>query len=161
MKKLTIFFALFCWSFNSLAQSLAVNTDGSTANSSALLDVKSTSKGMLVPRMTKAQRNAIASPANSLLLYITGPDTTGFSYYNGSTWKWLESKSNNWSLDGNSGTDAFTNYIGTNDNNNLSFRVNLAGKMCLSTDGLGIGNLIAPAYTLDLGVPRHGRRLFP
>lgn len=153
MKKLTIFFALFCWSFNSLAQSLAVNTDGSTANSSALLDVKSTSKGMLVPRMTKAQRNAIASPANSLLLYITGPDTTGFSYYNGSTWKWLESKSNNWSLDGNSGTDAFTNYIGTNDNNNLSFRVNLAGKMCLSTDGLGIGNLIAPAYTLDLGVP--------
>ncbi|MBL0144775.1 MAG: hypothetical protein IPP48_02480 [Chitinophagaceae bacterium] len=38
------------------AQSLAINTDGSAANSSAMLDVKSTTKGMLIPRMTKAQK---------------------------------------------------------------------------------------------------------
>lgn len=35
------------------AQSLAINTDGSTANSSALLDIKSTTKGLLIPRLTK------------------------------------------------------------------------------------------------------------
>jgi hypothetical protein len=45
------------------AQSFAINTDGSSAHASALLDVKSTNKGLLVPRMSKAEKNAIAAPA--------------------------------------------------------------------------------------------------
>jgi hypothetical protein len=36
-----------------------------------MLDVKSTTKGMLVPRMTAAQRDAISNPANGLLIYCT------------------------------------------------------------------------------------------
>lgn len=44
---------------------------------SALLDVKSSSKGLLIPQMTKAQRNVIPSPSNGLLIYQT-TDTTGF-----------------------------------------------------------------------------------
>lgn len=51
------------------AQGLAINTDGSNSDASALLDVKSTAKGMLVPRMTTAQMNAIVTPANGLLIY--------------------------------------------------------------------------------------------
>ncbi|MFN8305800.1 MAG: hypothetical protein U0T79_03415 [Ferruginibacter sp.] len=43
-----------------LAQSVAINTDGSTANTSAILDVKSNTKGILIPRMSKA--NEPASP---------------------------------------------------------------------------------------------------
>jgi trimeric autotransporter adhesin len=66
------------------AQSVAINTDGSLADASALLDVKSSSKGMLVPRMTTAQRTVIASPATSLLVFDT---TTGtFWFYNGAVW---------------------------------------------------------------------------
>ncbi|MES2629594.1 MAG: hypothetical protein V4616_11550 [Bacteroidota bacterium] len=65
------------------AQSVGINTDGTTPDASALLDVKSTSQGVLVPRMTKAQRDAIASPANALVIFQTD-NTAGF-YYNAGT----------------------------------------------------------------------------
>ncbi len=154
MKRFLLFISILLFSGSVDAQSLAVNTDGSTANASAMLDVKSTSKGMLIPRMSKAQRNAIASPANGLLVYVNAPDTVGFSFYNGTAWKWVENKnSNNWSIDGNTGTDGYTNYIGTNDNANLGFRINGFGKMCLSADGLAVGSLLPPAYSVDLSIP--------
>jgi hypothetical protein len=56
-----------------------------TPNSSAKLEVKSTTKGVLIPRMTQAQRNAIASPANGLLIYQTDGNS-GFYYYDGAAW---------------------------------------------------------------------------
>ena len=65
-----------------LAQQVGIGT--TTPHASALMDVSSTSKGMLVPRMTTAQRNAIASPAQGLLVYDT--DVKGFMFYNGTAW---------------------------------------------------------------------------
>ena len=50
----------------------------------AALEVKSTTQGMLVPRMTTVQRNAIVSPATGLLIYNT--DCNVFNYYNVSSW---------------------------------------------------------------------------
>ena len=67
------------------AQGMAVNTTGTVANSSAMLDVSSTTQGVLVPRMTSAQRTAISSPATGLLVYQTDA-TAGFYYYNGTAW---------------------------------------------------------------------------
>lgn len=67
---------------NVYAQGVSFNTTGATANSSAILDASSTSQGMLIPRMTQAQRNAIASPATGLLIYQTD-GTQGFYFYNG------------------------------------------------------------------------------
>jgi hypothetical protein len=55
-----------------------------TPNTSALLDVSSTTKGMLAPRMTTTQRNAIAGPAKGLLVYDT--DLNALYHFNGSTW---------------------------------------------------------------------------
>lgn len=52
--------------------------------SSAILDINSTSQGVLVPRMTTAQRNAIASPAQGLLVFDTVESS--FYYYDSSTW---------------------------------------------------------------------------
>lgn len=67
------------------AQSVGINTDGSVPDPSAILDVKSTDKGVLVPRMTAAQRTAIANPARGLLIFQTEP-ILAFCYYNGKAW---------------------------------------------------------------------------
>ena len=53
------------------AQSVGINDDGSSPDSSAMLDVKSTSKGMLIPRMTQGEIEAIINPANALQVYCT------------------------------------------------------------------------------------------
>lgn len=66
-------------------QNVGVNATGAAPNSSAMLDVASTTSGMLTPRMTQAQRNAIATPATGLLIYQTDV-VPGFYYYNGTAW---------------------------------------------------------------------------
>ncbi|NBV51526.1 hypothetical protein EBR78_09975, partial [bacterium] len=53
-------------------------------NASAMLEVSSTNKGFLPPRMTTAQRNAITSPATGLLIFNT--TTSQIEMYNGSGW---------------------------------------------------------------------------
>jgi len=64
---------LMVFSFASLTvmSQVAINTDGSLPDSTSMLDVKSTSKGVLIPRMTLAQISAIANPANGLLVFCT------------------------------------------------------------------------------------------
>jgi hypothetical protein len=59
-----------------------------TPNASSILEMKSTTQGMLIPRMTLTQRNNIIAPATGLMIYQTN-STPGFYYYNGSTWKAL------------------------------------------------------------------------
>jgi len=54
-------------------------------DTSAILDVKSSDKGFLPPRMTEAQRDAISLPATGLLIYQTD-ETPGYYYYSGSNW---------------------------------------------------------------------------
>ena len=61
---------------------LAIGT--STPNASALLELDSTSKGFLAPRMTQTQRDAIASPSAGLLIFNT--DTNQYNFYSGSSW---------------------------------------------------------------------------
>lgn len=86
MKSLILFAAiLFALSAISNAQSVGINSDGSTPNASAMLDVKSSTKGFLVPRLTAAQKTAISSPATGLMIYQTDA-SAGFYYYNGSSW---------------------------------------------------------------------------
>jgi len=67
------------------AQSLSINTDGSVADPKAMLDIKSTTKGLLIPRLTTAQITAIVSPPEGLLVYVTD-GAAGFYYYHFSDW---------------------------------------------------------------------------
>ena len=68
-----------------LQSQVSVNTSGDAANTSSMLDVSSTEKGILIPRMTKAQRDLIDSPENGLLIY-QNDNTPGFYFYNGAAW---------------------------------------------------------------------------
>ena len=69
-----------------LSAQVAINTDGSLPHVSAILDVKSDTSGMLIPRMTMAQRNLINTPANGLLVYQTN-GVSGFYYFDNTIWK--------------------------------------------------------------------------
>ena len=71
-----------------LAQNVGINDDGSQPDNSAMLHVKSTSKGLLIPGMTKDQRDLIESPANGLLIYQFD-EGNGFYYYDGPLMRWL------------------------------------------------------------------------
>ena len=123
MKQLFYFLLIIFSASTASAQNVAINTDGSVANASAILDVKSTSKGILVPRMTTAQRITIASPATGLLVFDT--DTQSFWFYNGSAWTNLSAGgSSGWALSGNNGTNPSTNFIGTTDDQPILFKVN-------------------------------------
>lgn len=108
---------------------MAVNTDGSLPDNSAILDVKSSAKGFLMPRMTSTQRNAIVNPASALMVFQTD-NSSGFFYNSGTgtnpSWV-LTGTLGGWSLNGNSGLNSETDFLGTTDNIAFSFRVsNLA-----------------------------------
>jgi hypothetical protein len=57
---------------NNLQLPTSINTDGAAPNASAMLDVSATKKGMLVTRMTSAQRTAIASPTTWQISFARG-----------------------------------------------------------------------------------------
>lgn len=132
----------------SVLSSFAVNAQTTTGNvgigtdkpdKSALLDLTSTTRGLLIPRLTLVQRGNIQAPANGLLVYQTD-FFSGFYFYDGSKWKMLyarttdgiatnsaasdEDNTNVWNINGNTGLNPDFNYIGTRDTVNLSFRVN-------------------------------------
>jgi len=138
MKKFIYLFVIMLLANAAFGQNVAVNTDGSVAHASALLDVKSMNKGILVPRMTTAQRTTIASPATGLLVYDT--DANSFWFYNGSAWINITGPGGggsgvNWKLSGNNGTSSSTDFIGTSDNQSLRFRVNNEHYGMLDTNG--------------------------
>jgi hypothetical protein len=81
---LTVFAVFVIFSFSS-AQ---VGIGTVTPEASSMLDIQSTTKGLLAPRMTTAQRNAIASPAESLLVFDT--DVDAFFFYSTTTSSWTK-----------------------------------------------------------------------
>jgi hypothetical protein len=83
MKKIVFSVALILGALTSSNAQVGIGVG--TADNSSMLDVSSTTKGMLTPRMTASQRAAISSPATGLIVYQTD-GTTGFYYYTGSAW---------------------------------------------------------------------------
>ena len=79
MKKLTLISLLLLLTGSFVFSQLGINIDGSSPDGSAMLDVKSKKKGLLPPRMSRAEINAIVNPANGLIVYCTdcGPSGTG------------------------------------------------------------------------------------
>src|SRR6185436_10162032 len=78
-------------------------------NPSSALEIKSITQGLLISRMTRVQRDAIASPATGLMIYQTN-STPGFYYYTGSAWTAVTPKAKAWLLTGNAGTNPVTDF---------------------------------------------------
>src|SRR5690606_25558596 len=112
------FFVLACFlSPDSMAQSVSINSDGAAPDNSAMLDIQSTNKGLLIPRMSTAERLGITSPATGLLVYDT--DTGCFWYYD-SAWRRL---SEGWSLQGIHDIDTSMHFIGINHSMPILFKI--------------------------------------
>lgn len=112
------------------AQSIGIGT--TTPDASAQLDISSASKGVLLPRLTAAQRGAIAAPANGLIVYQTD-GAAGFYYFNGSVWTLIGSGGGGgyWTLNGANIYNANANNVGvglTEPGNKFT----LAGSMLVS-----------------------------
>ncbi len=88
MKQIYLFFIIFWVSGMNCFGQVAINKDASGPDPSAMLDVKSTSKGLLIPRMSAGQRGSIPAPATGLIVFQTD-EPGGFYFYNGSAWLWL------------------------------------------------------------------------
>jgi len=123
---------------------------------SAALDISSTSAGLLIPRMTSAQRDQIPNPATGLLVFNT---TTGNFEYNSGTpgipaWATILNTSNlvnfGWSTTGNPNTSPATNFLGTKDDVALVVRTNNVERMRVDNDGdVGVGTS-SPNVRMDI-----------
>ena len=82
MRQIILLFSAFFFTITIRAQ-VGIGTE--TPESSSILELSSTTKGLLVPRMTEGQKNAISSPVQGLLVFQTN-GTIGFYSYDGSNW---------------------------------------------------------------------------
>jgi len=85
MKNISAFIFILLFNSSLLFSQVAINTDGTPPDPTAMLDVKSSTKGFLPPRMTAAEMNAIFSPATGLLVYNT--TVNSLYWFDGSAWK--------------------------------------------------------------------------
>ena len=136
MKKINYFLALILFSITTNYAQVGIGT--TSPNSSSMLDITSTNSGILIPRMTLAQKTAITTPATGLLIYQTD-GTSGFWYYNGSAWTTFGGGSG-WGLTGNAGTTPATNFLGTTDPQDLVIKTAGSEAMRVKNGGnIGIG----------------------
>lgn len=151
-----IFVYIFCFSqlTTNFAQGVGINTDGSSPDASALLDIKSSDKGILLPRISLTDitnPSPVTSPATGLLVYNTNPSVlggsgTGFYYWDGSQWVKLDISGANWRLLGNAGTNSSTHFLGTTDAQALVIRVNNQ-----ETFRFNIPSATAPGWSIHRG----------
>ncbi|MBN4062428.1 collagen-like protein, partial [Bacteroidales bacterium AH-315-I05] len=137
-----------------------------TPDSSAILELQTTDKGLLIPRTDTAIVNASFNPATGLMVYQTSDST--FYYYDGAQWRPLGSTAqgpkgptgpagiqgiqgvtgptgadgalNAWSITGNTGTIAGANFLGTNDVQDFAIYTNSTERIRIQSGGnVGIG----------------------
>ena len=168
MKKINYLFYLWIAAIPVFAQNVGINNTGTTPHISTILDLNTgntftspNGKGLLVPNVALTGTGdalTVGSPATSLFVYNTATASTGstavtpgFYYWDGTKWvAFVGNGSKNWSLTGNTGTIAGTNFLGTTDAIDLVFKTNNTEQMrILSGGNVGINN-ISPSEKLDV-----------
>ena len=154
-KKLLTVQILLMLSCCSFSQGIAIGA--ATPDSSAVLDMTNTAKGLLIPRMRTNTILTISNPARGLLVYDTLANQLMVNKGTRTipNWQPIVSVNPGWELAGNGGTNPATHYIGTTDNQPLFFRINdiHAGELNAGTrnvffglragqfDSIGISNI--------------------
>ncbi len=126
------------------AQNVGINTDGSAPDASAMLEIKSINSGLLIPRVNITDLSTavpVTNPAKSLLVYNTNTTTgAGYYYWNGNSWIELLASNRAWKFDGN--TISSSDFLGTNNAEDLVLKTNGSEKVRVKTDGkVGIGTI--------------------
>ncbi len=132
-----VLFVLYYSIYQLSAQNVGISDILITPDASSMLEIRHTSKGLLIPRMALTQTTntaPVTSPATSLLVFNTATVndvTPGFYYWDGAKWERLATGTGGggpsgdaWELLGNASTIDGTHFLGTTDNVPLSFRVN-------------------------------------
>ena len=129
--------------YNIQAQ-VGINT--TNPSDDAMLDISSTDKGVLIPRVNIEDLTTIApitgGTTESLLVYNTNTITgKGFYYWDGAAWQLIGDNANNeWSILGNAGTSPYIHFLGTTDRTDVVFRTNNIEVMRLANSrNVGIG----------------------
>jgi Tol biopolymer transport system component len=89
MKSYFVLVTFIILTVSSKGQNIGIGT--LSPNSSAILDISDSTRGLLIPRLTLAKKNSIVSPTDGLLIYQTDNDT-GFYFYQGTRWSKLNSE---------------------------------------------------------------------
>lgn len=144
------------------AQNIGISDVAITPDASSMLEVRSTNKGLLIPRVAltgTTSASPITSPATSLLVYNTAtagtaPNnvTPGYYYWTGTKWMRLLAIDDKpaWLLSGNAGTTPTTNFLGTTDAQPLVIRTNNAERARILANGQVLINRTTASFSGDL-----------
>ena len=158
-------FAVLIGMFTAFGAKAQVGIGTNAPDASAQLEILSTSKGLLIPRLSLLQRNDINNPANGLLIYQT-TNSAGFYYYNNGQWQKLV---NNSEITSGGGTGTSGNTIlngitapATSLGANGDFYLNTATSTLFGPKANGVwpGNgtvLIGPKGDSGSGIPATGK----
>ena len=136
-----------------------------TPDGSAALDITSTTKGLLIPRMTNVQRQAISNPAAGLQVFVTDFDGGSFMFYDGTKWGTLsftktipDAPTIGTAVAGNAqatvsftapssdGGSVITSYTATSSPGGITGTISQSGSGSITVTGLTIGT----AYTFTV-----------
>jgi len=151
MKKLLL--SILCAPVFCFSQNVAINDNGAIGNTHSILDVDVTTnnKGILIPRLTSAERTGIAGLGIADEgLQVYDEITNSFWYWDGTQWVEASYGNDEWQLLGNAGTNPATDYVGTSDAVDLVFRTNSVEAMRITAGGnVGIGTPL-PIYRVHI-----------
>lgn len=129
MKHVFLYLAAFFSTLFAAGQSVGINETGAAPFAGAILDIQSTSKGLLIPRMNTTQRLGITNVTQGLMIYDT--DLNQFMFYN-SGWKTMGNQG--WNLTGNTALTA-SQFLGSIDATAVRFRSNNQERMRIEANG--------------------------
>jgi len=137
------------------AQNVAINDDGAVGNSHSILDVdvSTNDKGVIIPRLSTAQRTGITGlGVTDEGLTVYDETLNSFWFWDGTQWVQLQNAGGaaGWLITGNTGTAPATNFVGTTDNVDFVTRTNNTEKVRVTAAGfVGIG-IPGPTQKLDV-----------
>jgi len=148
MKK-SILFCIFLITLSARINAQNVGIGTNTPDASAKLHIEDANRGLLIPRISIGNVSLpapVTSPATSLLVWntnsaVTGGSGIGFYYWDGTQWQSFAAASgSDWTLSGNAGTIAGTNFIGTTDPIDWVIKTNNTERARVTSGGnVGVG----------------------